>query len=113
MFFDARAALRKLNFEEDPVATLATLATQKGKDALRVAEVASVATRRGQKTERSEQAPPEGPKSRSVGERPKTWTGKVVSLDDWQNLTSCEKHGPNGRVWCGVRKAWCKTGVAE
>jgi len=43
---------------------------------------------------------------RTVGGRMKTWTGRVVSLADWQNLTEWERHGPNGRYWCGITKEW-------
>lgn len=42
----------------------------------------------------------------SVSGKPKTWTGCVVSLDDWQRLTEWEKHGSNGRLWCGITKQW-------
>ena len=37
---------------------------------------------------------------------PKTWTGKVVSLAAWRQLSEWEKHGPNGRVWDGITKTW-------
>ncbi len=37
---------------------------------------------------------------------PKTWTGKIVSLDDWRKLTEWEKHGPDGRVWNGITRRW-------
>ena len=37
---------------------------------------------------------------------PVTWTGRVVSLDDWRNLTEWEKHGPDGRHWNGITKQW-------
>lgn len=33
----------------------------------------------------------------SPGGRPTTWTGKVVSLADWRQLSEWEKHGPNAR----------------
>ena len=28
---------------------------------------------------------------------PKTWTGKIVSLDQWRRLSEWEKHGPDGK----------------
>lgn len=37
---------------------------------------------------------------------PRTWTGKVVSLDAWRELSEWERHGPNGRVWNGISKSW-------
>lgn len=62
-----------------------------------VANVASVATPSAPRTE---------PDGATVGGRAATWTGKVVSLDDWRHLTAWEKHGPDGRHWCGLSKAW-------
>lgn len=37
---------------------------------------------------------------------PKTWTGKIVSLADWRQLSEWEKHGPNGWHWNGITKQW-------
>ena len=37
---------------------------------------------------------------------PKTWTGKVVSLDAWRQLSEWEKHGPDGRMWNGITRRW-------
>ena len=37
---------------------------------------------------------------------PKTWTGKVVSLDAWRQLSEWEKHGPNGKHWNGKTHLW-------
>jgi hypothetical protein len=42
----------------------------------------------------------------SVSGNPKTWTGRIVSLDDWGRLSEWEKHGPNGRHWNGKTKQW-------
>ncbi len=42
----------------------------------------------------------------AVNGNPKTWTGKVVSLADWRGLSEWDKHGPDRRVWCGVKKTW-------
>lgn len=36
------------------------------------------------------------PHGLSAGGRPKTWTGRIVSLDEWRNLTEGEKHGQDG-----------------
>jgi hypothetical protein len=46
------------------------------------------------------------PYGESVGGRPLTCTGRVVSLDAWRSLTAWEKHGPNGWRWCGQSRAW-------
>jgi hypothetical protein len=37
---------------------------------------------------------------------PKTWTGKVVSLAAWRQLSEWEKHGPNGKHWNGITQLW-------
>ncbi|MEL7259263.1 MAG: hypothetical protein AAFN80_15730 [Pseudomonadota bacterium] len=42
----------------------------------------------------------------TVGGRPLTYTGRVVSLEDWRNLSEWEKHGPVGRGWNGKTQAW-------
>lgn len=42
----------------------------------------------------------------AVNDNPKTWTGNVVSLDDWRGLSEWQRHGPNGRMWCGVCRTW-------
>lgn len=43
---------------------------------------------------------------RSLTGDPRTWTGRVVSLDAWRSLSAWERHGPDGRLWCGVCRAW-------
>ena len=45
---------------------------------------------------------------RSVTGLPKTWTGRVVSLDQWRNLSAWDRHGPDGRLWCGACRAWVR-----
>lgn len=44
---------------------------------------------------------------------PKTWTGRIVSLDAWRRLTDWEKYGPDGRLWNGITKKWERNGSAE
>jgi hypothetical protein len=44
----------------------------------------------------------------NMGDAPRTWTGRIVSLDEWRRLTEWEKHGPNGRHWNGITKQWEK-----
>ena len=43
---------------------------------------------------------------KSVAGNPLTWTGKVVSLEAWRDLTEWEKHGPDGRHWNGATRKW-------
>ena len=61
------------------------------------AKVASVATTSAAKPELED---------RTAGGRVQTWTGRVVSLADWRNLTEWERHGPNGRYWCRITHQW-------
>lgn len=42
----------------------------------------------------------------TVGGRLTTWTGRVVSLDEWRGLTAWQRHGPDGRYWCGFSREW-------
>lgn len=46
------------------------------------------------------------PYGTSVGGRPLTCTGRVVSLNEWRRLSEWERHGPNGKVWCGIAQRW-------
>ena len=41
---------------------------------------------------------------------PRTWTGRVVSLDEWCRLSDWDRHGPDGRVWCGLCRHWHQAG---
>ena len=43
---------------------------------------------------------------KSVCGWPKTWTGKIVSLDEWRTLSAWDKHGPDGRHWNGITRKW-------
>lgn len=43
---------------------------------------------------------------RSVAGSPVTWTGKVVSLDEWRRLSEWERHGSTGKVWNGLTRQW-------
>lgn len=48
----------------------------------------------------------EHPYGRSVTGNPKTWTGKVVSLEQWRQLSEWEKHGSTGRHFNGKTQQW-------
>lgn len=112
MWFDASAALSELGAGRQnstrPSATPATSATK----APRVASVASVATPPAQKQEH--EAPKQGnpqhgeafPHGQTCAGYPLTWTGRMVSLDEWRHLSAWERHGPRGRHWCGVTREW-------
>src|SRR6056297_3525872 len=42
------------------------------------------------------------PHGLSAGGRPLTWTGRVVSLDEWRGLSGWQRHEPGARCWCGA-----------
>jgi len=64
------------------------------------------AAREAGMSERQAKNPEEFPHGASVNGSPLTWTGRVVSLREWHHLSEWERHGPNGRVWCGLAKRW-------
>ena len=95
MKFDPYAALEELRAEAGGGATRATRATQTPETPPRVAQVARVARGAGREAEIEPAASPVAPApSRqdaehfphgiSAGGRPLTWTGRVVSLDEWR-----------------------------
>ncbi len=38
--------------------------------------------------------------------RPRTWTGKVVSLNEWRGLSEWERNGPNAQHWNSITQSW-------
>lgn len=46
---------------------------------------------------------------RSVTGDPKTWTGRIVSLEEWRKLSDWDRHGPDGRLFCGICRAWVQS----
>lgn len=46
------------------------------------------------------------PELDTISGRPRTWTGRVVSLEEWRRLTKWERFGPNGRHWNGNSRRW-------
>lgn len=120
MWFDARAKLAEI--QGRPGATPATPATNQAasrvadvasvamplhsKPAIRVADIADVATHRI-KDPQPPEAFPYGTGC-GLGHMPKTWTGRVVSLDEWRKLTDWDRHGPDGKHWCGKRREWVR-----
>lgn len=103
MWFDAQAALAELAGGDmppaDPPVRQSAPKERAEKPKPRVAYVARVAR----------PPAPEGetfPHGMTPEGRPRTWTGRVVSLEEWRALTEWEKHGPNGRMWNGISKSW-------
>lgn len=115
MWFDPYKAI--IGIDRSPPATPATTATNRADRPSRVAEVADVATmpRLIPEIEQPAHRAPEVRPRREIypygtacdmGDAPRTWTGRVVSLDEWRRLTEWEKHGPNGRLWNGITRQW-------
>ncbi|WP_299351574.1 hypothetical protein [uncultured Shimia sp.] len=46
------------------------------------------------------------PYGRAVAGSPRTWTGKVVSLAEWRELSEWDKHGNTGKHWSGLTRQW-------
>ena len=36
----------------------------------------------------------------------RTWTGRIVRLDELRDLTAWDRNGPAGRLFCGICKQW-------
>lgn len=108
--FDPRAALAEIRNQNGPPATIATTATQTPIGGPNVANVAIVATPQSEIPKIADQ--PEQPLADdmrhgfAVNGSPRTWDGNIVSLEDWRKLSEWQKHGPNGRMWCAVCRAW-------
>lgn len=47
---------------------------------------------------------------RSATGNPVTWTGRIVSLDEWKRLSAWERHGQDGRLFCGACREWVMPG---
>ena len=93
MWFDVSAALAEIEAGRISAPEARAPATSAIKPS-HVANVASVA------------APETFPQGVSVAVSPLTWTGRVVSLDEWRRLSEWQRHGPNGRRWCGIASGW-------
>jgi len=118
MWFDARAKLVEIagqppaaSATQAPVASPVSRLSQVSQPPAppnvtpRVAEVAIVATPPARTSEPKPSAET-FPHGLSVTGQPKTWTGRIVFLADWRDLTAWEKHGPNGRLWNGITRRW-------
>ena len=108
--FDPRAELAKIEKQGHPPASSASFASFSPHTPPKEAEEAKEATPRReiQKTDDPAQKPetPDFRHGKSVCGWPKTWTGKIVSLDEWRTLSAWDKHGPDGRHWNGITRKW-------
>jgi hypothetical protein len=49
----------------------------------------------------------------AVNGNPKTWTGRVVSFDEWRRLSDWDRHGSTGMRWDGRTRQWVPAGGLE
>jgi hypothetical protein len=110
MLFDPRAALAEIRNQGPTPATPATSATPSAQYSLHVAKVAGVAApqRKAIKAVDAREISPTDDMRHGFASNgyPQTWTGNIVSLAEWRGLTEWQKHGPDGRKWCGVCRIW-------
>jgi hypothetical protein len=132
MFFDAKAKLAEIQNRKGLPANPANSANLRprlaGLAELAVGETENVETETPAQSRESQQSQPQAvPFGTDTGQpkpsapapsrdadtppltdtgRVKTWTGKIVSLDDWRNMSEWERHGPKGRIWCGIHREW-------
>ena len=110
--FDPRAELAKIEKQDHPPASSASSASFSPRTPQKEAEEAKEAAPRREIPKNADPvSAPETPDFRhgkTVCGWPKTWTGKIVSLDEWRKLTEWERHGPDGRVWNGITRKWEK-----
>jgi hypothetical protein len=133
MLFDVRAALAEILKQPDPAATPATPATKRP-DADLVSRMSRVSQatiakmqtnpfRNDGKDSSADHTPkegklPEGPEADvfpyglSVTGNPRTWQGRIVSRDQWRQLTDLEWHGSTGKLWNGLTRQWEPDGGA-
>lgn len=50
--------------------------------------------------------PAKFPHGTSAYGHPKTWTGRIVSLEAWRQMTNAERNGPGDKMHCGNCKQW-------
>lgn len=116
VLFDPYAELAKIQKSGCTPATPATSATNTHFKAStlqpeggKCRSVANVARGQGQKHVFEKSRSPATSDMRhgfTIGGRPLTWTGKVVSLEEWRTLTDWEKHGPDGKFWNALTQQW-------
>lgn len=97
MWFDVSAVLAEIEGGREAAPETPNRKTTATATPVRVAEVASVATPPTQDRKATTAPSDASAHGLSVGGRPLTWTGRVVSLDDWRSLTEWQRHGPKTR----------------
>lgn len=105
MWFDAQTALAEIEGGTVPPSVVPSRPEPKP----RVAIVAVVARPHPSKSDilpTPRQQPETFPHGVAIGDRPKTWTGRIVSMAEWRDLNEWERHGQNGRHWNGITREW-------
>ncbi len=110
MLFDVKAAVADIRSQDLPSANTAKFAKRPASARAQLAGIAEIAATSCNlpkiDTSIPEAVPGDCNHGFAAGKRPKTWTGKIVSLADWRVLSDWERHGPNGRLWNGQTKGW-------
>lgn len=114
MKFDAYAFLAKL--EAEGGSGDAAPPTHRPDPASRVAQVARVARplplnpeiapEAAKPADPPQPAPEAFPYGVGITGTPRTWTGRVVSLDEWRRLSDWDRHGSTGKIWNGLTRKW-------
>lgn len=118
MLFDVQSALAKILSDERHQGPLQSL--QPLHNVAYVATVAGVAVVDGGVSASAEalarpvaltpsrlEAEPEiYPCGLSVGGNPRTWTGRVVSIEEWRRMSDWNKHGGTSKLWNGISRRW-------
>lgn len=104
MFFDARAALAELQADPAPRAHPVEPPARNRETSTRLAEIAEKAARHSPEPAPSPNAA--SPYGQGCGGLQRTWTGKVVSLEEWRRLSEWDRHGSTGKMWNGITKHW-------
>jgi hypothetical protein len=106
MWFDVQQALSEIEGDTPSPSVQPPVQHPEPMAAPRVAVVASVATPLAQIAEFVPDPDALRPHGTSLDGRPRTWTGRVVSLAVWRMLTEWERHGPKGQHWNGLTRQW-------
>lgn len=46
------------------------------------------------------------PYGRAPNGNPRTWTGRIVSMEGWRTLSDWERHGSTDKVWNAMSECW-------
>ena len=105
MWFDAQAALAKIGGDAAPPSAPAPPDKREAQLA-GIAEIAGEGADVLKPSSSAARQPMALPYGESVGGRPLTYTGRVVSLNARRAQSDWERHGPGNRIWDGAAKQW-------